>query len=213
MPPDLHPMQMRPLAALPLILFFMLLPIGMFTGAFAQLTIALCGSPADPGSRSDNWCVRGCLGWDPPPPLLPTLLCCWYSRLCCFSRRCCCCCCANPHCRRMSTVQLGPPPPRPPACLPQVLLRRPVGHVHAQHHHLAGTLAGAVHLPHVGACVCVCMCLWGRGAAGAVVAGDAVGRSHPGLGLPALLCPINSLPKSPSHTHHHPMHRAGYSCP
>jgi hypothetical protein len=46
---------MRPLYALPIILFFMLLPIGMFTGAFAQLNIALCGSPNDPGSRSDNW--------------------------------------------------------------------------------------------------------------------------------------------------------------
>ncbi|PSC69350.1 ERD4-related membrane [Micractinium conductrix] len=45
----------RPLYALPIILFFMLLPIGMFTGAFAQLTVALCGSPQDPGSRSDNW--------------------------------------------------------------------------------------------------------------------------------------------------------------
>lgn len=102
-------LQMRPLYALPIILFFMLLvggsrpgglatrqstpsgtqawgalptsrssspplafvdpslpthpfctlqPIGMFTGAFAQLTIALCGSPQDPGSRSDAWYCR-----------------------------------------------------------------------------------------------------------------------------------------------------------
>ena len=39
--------QTRPAAALPLILFIMLLPIGAFTGAFAQLTIAICGNPAD----------------------------------------------------------------------------------------------------------------------------------------------------------------------
>lgn len=39
--------QSRPIIVLPLILFIMLLPIGAFTGAFAQLTIAVCGSPAD----------------------------------------------------------------------------------------------------------------------------------------------------------------------
>jgi hypothetical protein len=33
----------------------MLLPIGMFTGAFAQLTIALCGNPNDPAARSASW--------------------------------------------------------------------------------------------------------------------------------------------------------------
>ncbi len=38
-------------------------PIGMFTGAFAQLNIALCGSPNDPGSRSDNWYCRQAAGW------------------------------------------------------------------------------------------------------------------------------------------------------
>jgi hypothetical protein len=60
---------MRPLYALPIILFFMLLPIGMFTGAFAQLTIALCGNPNDHGAQSDSWYCR----WAPlvlqaPPP-------------------------------------------------------------------------------------------------------------------------------------------------
>ncbi len=49
---------MRPLYALPIILFFMLLPIGMFTGAFAQLTVALCGNPNDPASRSGSWYCR-----------------------------------------------------------------------------------------------------------------------------------------------------------
>ncbi|KAI3425049.1 hypothetical protein D9Q98_008427 [Chlorella vulgaris] len=46
---------LRPLYALPLILFFMLLPIGMFTGAFAQLSVALCGNPNDPATRSGSW--------------------------------------------------------------------------------------------------------------------------------------------------------------
>ena len=45
---------MRPLYALPLILFVMLLPIGAFTGAFAQLTITLCGNPVD-GSKGKYW--------------------------------------------------------------------------------------------------------------------------------------------------------------
>ena len=51
---------MRPLYALPLILFFMLLPIGMVTGAFAQLTVALCGNPNDAatsaaGRYANSW--------------------------------------------------------------------------------------------------------------------------------------------------------------
>ena len=37
-------------------------PIGMFTGAFAQLNIALCGSPNDPGARSSNWYCRQAAG-------------------------------------------------------------------------------------------------------------------------------------------------------
>lgn len=57
LPPVPHPLQpqLRPLYALPLILFFMLLPIGMFTGAFAQLSVALCGNPNDPATRSGSW--------------------------------------------------------------------------------------------------------------------------------------------------------------
>ena len=39
-----------------LILFIMLLPIGAFSGAFAQLTIAVCGSPADTSKPpNDSW--------------------------------------------------------------------------------------------------------------------------------------------------------------
>ena len=45
--------QTRPIIVLPLILFIMLLPIGAFSGAFAQLTIAVCGSPADP-TKEEN---------------------------------------------------------------------------------------------------------------------------------------------------------------
>lgn len=45
--------QSRPIIVLPLILFIMLLPIGAFSGAFAQLTIAVCGSPADP-TKEEN---------------------------------------------------------------------------------------------------------------------------------------------------------------
>ncbi len=48
--------QSRPIIVLPLILFIMLLPIGAFSGAFAQLTIAVCGSPADPTKEeSTSW--------------------------------------------------------------------------------------------------------------------------------------------------------------
>ena len=47
--------QSRPILVLPLILFIMLLPIGAFTGAFAQLTIAVCGSPTDKESTSSSW--------------------------------------------------------------------------------------------------------------------------------------------------------------
>lgn len=49
--------QSRPVFALPLILFIMLLPIGAFTGAFAQLTIAICGTPADSEAAwsPDSW--------------------------------------------------------------------------------------------------------------------------------------------------------------
>jgi hypothetical protein len=47
--------QARPAYVLPLIFFIMLLPIGAFTGAFAQLTIAFCGSPENPGPAADNW--------------------------------------------------------------------------------------------------------------------------------------------------------------
>ena len=51
------PLQIRPLYALPIILFFMLLPIGMFTGAFAQVgpgpgggaEAAAAGCPGRPG--------------------------------------------------------------------------------------------------------------------------------------------------------------------
>ena len=47
--------QARPAYVLPLILFIMLLPIGAFTGAFAQLTIAFCGSPENPGPAAGEW--------------------------------------------------------------------------------------------------------------------------------------------------------------
>jgi hypothetical protein len=49
--------QSRPVIVLPLILIIMLLPIGAFTGAFAQLTIAICGSPADDSAAwsADSW--------------------------------------------------------------------------------------------------------------------------------------------------------------
>lgn len=47
--------QSRPVLTLPLILFIMLLPIGAFTGAFAQLTIAVCGNPDDDNAFSDSW--------------------------------------------------------------------------------------------------------------------------------------------------------------
>jgi hypothetical protein len=49
--------QSRPAYVLPLILFIMLLPIGAFTGAFAQLTIALCGNPndGDGGVGAGTW--------------------------------------------------------------------------------------------------------------------------------------------------------------
>lgn len=47
--------QARPAYVLPLIFFIMLLPIGAFTGAFAQLTIAFCGSPENPGPAAGNW--------------------------------------------------------------------------------------------------------------------------------------------------------------
>jgi len=47
--------QARPAFVLPLILFIMLLPIGAFTGAFAQLTIAFCGSPENPGPAAGQW--------------------------------------------------------------------------------------------------------------------------------------------------------------
>jgi len=48
--------QSRPIIVLPLILFIMLLPIGAFSGAFAQLTIAVCGSPADTSKPpNDSW--------------------------------------------------------------------------------------------------------------------------------------------------------------
>jgi hypothetical protein len=47
--------QSRPILVLPLILFIMLLPIGAFSGAFAQLTIAVCGSPAEDESSSSSW--------------------------------------------------------------------------------------------------------------------------------------------------------------
>ena len=49
---------MRPVWALPLVAVIVLLPIGAFTGAFAQLTLALCGSPLDPsssGAASGSW--------------------------------------------------------------------------------------------------------------------------------------------------------------
>ena len=44
--------QVRPLFALPGIILVMILPIGAFTGAFAQLTLAICGNGS---KRSDNW--------------------------------------------------------------------------------------------------------------------------------------------------------------
>lgn len=47
--------QSRPILVLPLILFIMLLPIGAFTGAFAQLTIAVCGNRADGEPASTSW--------------------------------------------------------------------------------------------------------------------------------------------------------------
>eukprot|EP00889_Picochlorum_renovo_P004507 jgi/Picre1/31537/NNA_006889.t1 len=47
--------QSRPVLTLPLILFIMLLPIGAFTGAFAQLTIAVCGNPDDDNAFTDSW--------------------------------------------------------------------------------------------------------------------------------------------------------------
>lgn len=47
--------QARPAYVIPLILFIMLLPIGAFTGAFAQLTIAFCGNPENPGPAADQW--------------------------------------------------------------------------------------------------------------------------------------------------------------
>lgn len=50
--------QARPVYALPLILFIMLLPIGVFMGAFAQLAIAVCGNPTDnnySGLQSTSW--------------------------------------------------------------------------------------------------------------------------------------------------------------
>ena len=47
--------QARPAYVIPLILFIMLLPIGAFTGAFAQLTIAFCGNPDNPGPASGSW--------------------------------------------------------------------------------------------------------------------------------------------------------------
>ena len=47
--------QARPVCVLPLIMFIMLLPIGAFTGAFAQLTIAFCGNPGNPGPAGDQW--------------------------------------------------------------------------------------------------------------------------------------------------------------
>ena len=48
--------QSRPILVLPLILFIMLLPIGAFTGAFAQLTIAVCGTPAEDKSSTSWYC-------------------------------------------------------------------------------------------------------------------------------------------------------------
>ena len=47
--------QARPAYVIPLILFIMLLPIGAVTGAFAQLTIAFCGNPDNPGPAADQW--------------------------------------------------------------------------------------------------------------------------------------------------------------
>lgn len=49
--------QSRTLYVLPLILLIMLFPIGAFTGAFAQLTIAICGNPMDgsPALAADSW--------------------------------------------------------------------------------------------------------------------------------------------------------------
>lgn len=49
--------QSRPMWVLPLILFIMLLPIGAFTGGFAQITIAVCGMGAAdaPALDSDSW--------------------------------------------------------------------------------------------------------------------------------------------------------------
>ena len=49
----------------------------MFTGAFAQLNIALCGSPNDPGARSSNWYCRqaaGCCPLQGCAPNLPSML-------------------------------------------------------------------------------------------------------------------------------------------
>lgn len=49
--------QSRPVLVLPLILIIMLVPIGAFTGAFAQLTIAICGNPAEGAAAwsADSW--------------------------------------------------------------------------------------------------------------------------------------------------------------
>lgn len=147
--------QMRPLYALPIILFFMLLPIGMFTGAFAQLTVALCGSPADPGSRSDNWCGRAwAVGRDGGRCGIGGRrqgLWAWQQRAVP----------ATPTSAAPSQTTPHPPAhtrahPAPPAPC-QVLLGRPLGHVPAQCHHLARALTGAVHLPHVRVCVRVCV--------------------------------------------------------
>ncbi|KFM24963.1 Uncharacterized protein RSN1 [Auxenochlorella protothecoides] len=63
---------LRPLWALPGIILIMLVPIGAFTGAFAQLTIALCGNPAagTASAGSDLW-ICGETGF---PALLRNLI-------------------------------------------------------------------------------------------------------------------------------------------
>lgn len=54
--------QVRPAYVMPLILFIMLLPIGAFTGAFAQLTLAICGNEKEGSSEAlspDSWYCSG----------------------------------------------------------------------------------------------------------------------------------------------------------
>lgn len=50
--------MVRPLLVFPVIMVIMLFPIGIFTGAFSQLSTAICGVPAgdaDPTTYATSW--------------------------------------------------------------------------------------------------------------------------------------------------------------